>query len=179
MCVCICWNYLHMESASCLVMDYLKLRQFCCKSANKVTLSLHRSCFPRKLPFLSRHLVSSRFSCTISFLHTRISNEVSCALITRLSQLRSSICYVSWTRGTVDCRRQEWMLVISICPSCFESSCGRYRLSSYWIVVPLQMSLISTATVCINRIADSWSLVHSVSETAMQRIHSCHYWKWQ
>lgn len=170
MCVCICWCHLHMESASCMVMDYLKLRQFCCKSGNKVA-QWHSPytdhTFLRNCHAFARHLVSRKFYCTISFRHTLISNEVSCALITRLSQLCSSICYVSWTRGTVDCRRQEWMPVISICPSCFESSCGRYSLSSYWIVVPLQMLLISTATVCINRIADPWPLVHSVNETAM------------
>jgi hypothetical protein len=122
-----------MESSSCMVMDYLKLRQFCCKSGNKVTLSLHRSCFSTKLPCLSRHLVWSKFSRTISFRHARISNEVSCALIPRLSQLRPLICYVSWTVGTVDCRRQKWMPVISICPSCLESSCGSFcRHTELW-----------------------------------------------
>jgi len=167
LCLCIRWFHLHMESSSCMVIDYLKLKQFCCKSGNKVTLSLHRSCFSTKLPCLSRHLVWSKFSRTNSFRHARTSNEVSCALIPRLSQLRPSICYVSWTVGTVDCRRQKWIPVISMCPSCLESSCGSFSLSSYWIVVHLQASLISTATVCINRIADSWPLVHSVNKTVM------------
>jgi hypothetical protein len=75
-----------------------------------------------------------------------------CGLIPRLSQL--ALFDVLRMLNTWYSRQSAaGMLVIRVCPSCLESPCGRSSLSSYWTVVPLQMSLISIATVCINRIA--------------------------